>query len=110
MSSNIIKSTVADYFNISVDKIESRNRKKEFVKARHLAMDCFLLLTDLSLSKIGNEFGRRDHATIIFACKSVNNQAYYYSDYRHELKDILSKLGFYETEFSNFENYDTDLT
>ena len=103
-----IKNTVAEYFKIPVVDIESNSRKREFVKARHIAMNCFILLTDFSLNRIGREFNGKDHASIIFACKSVNNQAYYYPGYRFELKEVLSKLGWYFTEFSRYENYDTD--
>jgi len=106
--SEFIKNTVADYFRVPIEGMESGSRKRELVRARHIAMDCFILLTDLTLSKIGKEFNGKDHASIIFACKSVNNQAYYYPEYRYNFKELLSKLGWYNTEFSRYENYDTD--
>ena len=109
MTPETIKSAVADYFNLPVLAIDSKSRKKELVKARHMAMNCFLLLTDFSLSHIGKEFGKH-HCAVIHARKSVNNQAYYNRGYRSELRDVLCKLGFYNMEYSKYEQYETDKT
>ena len=64
-----IKTLIADSFGITVEQMDSRRRKAEFVVPRHLAM--FLVRKHLKLSfpVIGEHFGNRDHTTIMHAVK-----------------------------------------
>ena len=60
-----IKIVVAEYYNISPNELSSKVRTSKIAMARHIAMYlCRTLLTS-SLSQIGNEFGGRDHTTVI---------------------------------------------
>ena len=73
-----IKLLVCKHFNISVDQLDSKNRKREIVKPRQIAhflsresSEYFKL--NWSLSYIANEIGGKDHATVLHSCKTVRN-------------------------------------
>ena len=61
----------AQYFGLDVDVLISSVKKREIAHARQLAMYLCRELTDLSLPKIGQEFGGRDHSTVMYADRKV---------------------------------------
>ena len=66
---------VGSYFCITPDEFKSRKRTKDVAFARHVAMYLCCELTDLSLPKIGDEFGGRDHTTVIHARDKITRDA-----------------------------------
>ncbi len=66
-----ILTEVADYFRISVDDLCGPSRSRTLVNARQIAMYLCRELTDLSLPKIGQEFGGRDHTTVMHAERKI---------------------------------------
>jgi chromosomal replication initiator protein len=68
-----IKSTVSDYYNISIEKMESRSRKHEIALSRQMSMYIAKQLTSLSLKSIGSHFGGRDHSTVLHSCQAIEN-------------------------------------
>jgi len=68
-----IQKVVADYFSISVEHLLSKSRKREVVQARQIAMFFSKKLTKHSLASIGLQTGNKDHATVLHACKTVND-------------------------------------
>jgi len=68
-----IKNLVADFFNVPVDKLGGKTRKRQFVIARQLSMYLSKNLTDKSLKAIGEMFGGRDHSTVIYSIKTVQD-------------------------------------
>lgn len=73
ISIDFIQKIVCDHYNISVDKLSSKTRKREVVQARQLAMYFSKKLTKSSLATIGLQCGNKDHATVLHACRTVNN-------------------------------------
>jgi len=73
ISIDYIQKVVCDYFNIPVDMINSKTRKREIVQARQLAMFFSKRMTKASLASIGLHCGNKDHATVLHACRTVNN-------------------------------------
>ena len=69
-----IKKKVCKYFNIKVSDIESSNRARKFAYPRQISMFLCRELTDLSLPKIGEYFGGRDHTTVIHACNKISEE------------------------------------
>ena len=67
----LIIGQTADYFGITIEDLSSANRSRTIVTARHIAMYLCRELTDLSLPKIGREFGGRDHTTVMSADKKI---------------------------------------
>ncbi len=68
---NYIKRKVGDYFNISNSDLCSKGRTRELAYARQIAMYIARELTNVSLPKIGENFGDRDHTTVMHACDKV---------------------------------------
>ncbi len=68
-----IQKLVCEYFDIPMEKMHSKTRKREIVQARQLAMFFSKNFTKSSLATIGNKCGNKDHATVLHACKTVKN-------------------------------------
>ena len=73
VSIDYIQKVVSDYFNMPVELMKSKTRKREIVQARQISMYFSKKLTKSSLASIGMQCGGKDHATVLHACKTVNN-------------------------------------
>ena len=73
ISIDYIQRVVCNYFNIGEDEIKNNTRKREIVQARQISMYFAKSLTKCSLATIGAQIGGKDHATVLHACKTVNN-------------------------------------
>ena len=62
----------ADYFKLSVDDLYGSSRSQAVATARQIAMYLCRELTSLSLPKIGQLFGNRDHTTVMYANKKIS--------------------------------------
>jgi chromosomal replication initiator protein len=71
VTSDLVISVASDYFGITADEIRSSSRSRDLVTARQMAMYLCRELTDLSLPKIGERFGGRDHSTVIYANNKI---------------------------------------
>ncbi|ADL06798.1 chromosomal replication initiator protein DnaA [Thermosediminibacter oceani] len=67
-----ILQVVGGHFSIKIDDFKSKKRTKELAYARQIAMYLCRELTDYSLPKIGEEFGGRDHTTVLHACEKIS--------------------------------------
>lgn len=68
-----IQKLVAEHFDVPVDKLKGQTRKRGIVIARQLSMYLAKNLTNKSLKAIGENFGGRDHSTVIYSCKAVQD-------------------------------------
>lgn len=68
-----IQKTVADYYRIKVTDLLSKKRTRLIARPRQIAMCLARELTQLSLPEIGENFGGRDHTTVIYACKTIEH-------------------------------------
>ena len=66
-----IQKTVAEYFQIRVADLLSRNRARKIARPRQLAMAFAKEHTNLSLPQIGDRFGGKDHTTVLHACRRI---------------------------------------
>ena len=66
-----IQRTVSDFYDIRLADMQSRKRPARIAFPRQVAMYLTRELTNMSLVEIGESFGRRDHGTVIHACKKV---------------------------------------
>ena len=67
-----IQKAVAAYYNLAPEELKTKKRSKDRTFPRHIAMYLCRQLTDCSLPQIGDEFGGRDHTTVIHACEKIN--------------------------------------
>ena len=70
----LVMTQTAHYFGVSLDALCSADRSRVLVNARQIAMYLCRELTDLSLPKIGQLFGGRDHTTVMHANKKIRQQ------------------------------------
>ncbi|MEN0045851.1 MAG: chromosomal replication initiator protein DnaA [Bacteroidota bacterium] len=68
-----IQELVANHFDVPVDRLAGKTRKRQVVIARQLSMYLAKKLTDKSLKTIGDNFGGRDHSTVIYSCRTVQD-------------------------------------
>lgn len=73
VSIDYIQKVVCDYFDLPIELLKSKTRKREVVQARQIAMYFAKKMTKSSLANIGMHCGGKDHATVLHACKTVNN-------------------------------------
>jgi len=87
-----IQKIVCDYFNMPVDSLQSKTRKREVVQARQIAMFFSKTLTKSSLASIGSQIGRKDHATVLHACKTVTNLLDTDKQFKIDVEEIEKRL------------------
>jgi chromosomal replication initiator protein len=87
-----IQKIVCDYFNMPVDSLQSKTRKREVVQARQIAMFFSKSLTKSSLTSIGTQIGHKDHATVLHACKTVNNLIDTDKQFKTDVEEIEKRL------------------
>lgn len=92
VSIEYIQKVVSDYFQMDVDTLQSKTRKRHIVQARQLAMFFAKKYTKASLASIGSQIGKRDHATVLHACKTVDNLSSTDKQFRKYVEDISKKL------------------
>jgi chromosomal replication initiator protein len=92
LSIDSISKTVCDYFGLELDVLQSKTRKREIVQARQIAMFFSKGLTNSSLSTIGAKIGKKDHATVLHACKAINNLIETDKDFKGQIKEIEAQL------------------
>jgi len=92
VSIDYIQKIVSEYFQMDVDTLQSKTRKRHIVQARQLAMFFAKKLTKASLASIGSQIGKRDHATVLHACKTVDNLSSTDKQFRKYVEDLNKKL------------------
>jgi chromosomal replication initiator protein len=95
VSIEYIQKVVCDYFDLPIELMKSKTRKREVVQARQIAMYFSKKMTKSSLANIGMHCGGKDHATVLHACRTVNNLADTDKTFRRYLDDLEKKLSLY---------------
>ena len=92
VSIDYIQKVVCNYFSMPVEIISSKTRKREIVQARQIAMFFAKSMTKSSLAAIGAAIGGKDHATVLHACKTVNNLIETDKKFKKDLEEIEKRL------------------
>ena len=94
VSIDYIQKVVSKYFEMDVSTLQSKTRKRHIVQARQLAMYFAKRMTKASLASIGSQIGSRDHATVLHACKTVDNLTETDKQFRKYVDELTKKLTF----------------
>lgn len=92
VSIDYIQKCVCDYFDLPIELLKSKTRKREVVQARQLAMYFSKSMTKASLAKIGMHCGGKDHATVLHACRTVNNLMDTDKQFKGYVTDLKKKI------------------
>ena len=87
-----IKEIVAENYNITVEQMDSKKRSRPLAYPRQIAMYLTRELTELSLPKIGQEFGGRDHSTVIHACDKIRSDIEKDTELAVEIESLQEKI------------------
>jgi chromosomal replication initiator protein len=92
ISIDYIQKIVSAYYNIGIDQMKSKTRKREIVQARQISMFFAKQLTKSSLKNIGMYFGGRDHSTVIHACQTVNDLIDTDKKFKADVEEISKRI------------------
>ena len=92
VSIEYIQKVVSEYFQMEIATLQSKTRKRHIVQARQLAMYFAKKYTKASLASIGSQIGKRDHATVLHACKTVDNLSFTDKQFKKYVDDLNQKL------------------
>lgn len=87
-----IQKAVADYFDITVDNLKSKKRTANINNARQIAMYLCRQTTEETVTRIGLEFGNRDHSTVLHAIEKVSKDVEKNDNLKNQLADIKNKI------------------
>jgi len=87
-----IQKTVSEHFALKVSDMKAKKRTKEVALPRQIAMYLSKQLTNLSLSDIGKNFGGKDHATVIYACKQTEEKRAKDEAFNRMIESLIRKI------------------
>ena len=87
-----IQKAVADYFDITVDNLKSKKRTANINNARQIAIYLCRMITEETTTRIGLEFGNRDHSTVLHAIEKVSKDVKNNEVLKNQLTEIKNKI------------------
>lgn len=87
-----IQEIVCKYYNLELSQIQTNSRKREIVQARQITMYLSKKYTNSSFSHIGKIVGKKDHATVLHACKTIKDQIEINKTFRSSVEEIEGLL------------------
>jgi chromosomal replication initiator protein len=92
VSVDYIQKTVADYFKVETEQMKGKVKKREIVIPRQTAMYFCKRYTQLTLALIGENFGGRDHSTVIHALESVEDMMKVDANFKNSVDELTKKF------------------
>src|SRR3954464_1588635 len=92
VSVDFIQKTVGDYFRVDLEAMKGKIKKREIVIPRQVAMYFCKRYTQLTLALIGENFGGRDHSTVIHALESVEDMMKTDANFKVSVDELGKKL------------------
>lgn len=92
VNADLIKSIVSQFYNLKVEDFESKRRTRSISFPRQVAMYLCRELTDMSLPKIGEEFGGRDHTTVIHAYDKITKDKAADAQFKIQLEKLIKEI------------------
>jgi chromosomal replication initiator protein len=92
LSAEFIQEVVAGYYGITVDELKGKKRTANIAFARHVAMYLCYMIMGTPLTKIGQDFGGRDHTTILHAYNKINEEFTKNPHVQEQIKEIERRI------------------
>ncbi|MBM3215417.1 chromosomal replication initiator protein DnaA [Candidatus Poribacteria bacterium] len=92
ISTDLIQRVVADFYRMKPNELKAKKRTKRIATGRHVAMYLCRQLTDLSFVDIGQDFGGRDHSTVISACTKIEKEIERSSELARTIQEIIQRI------------------
>lgn len=92
ITASLIMGQTASYFQVSIDDLKSADRSRSLVTPRQIAMYLCREMTSLSLPKIGDIFGGRDHTTVMHAYKKIDKQMAEKQTTYNQVSELTSRI------------------
>jgi chromosomal replication initiator protein len=92
LTARVVLDGVCRYYNVEIERMQSKQRDREIVWPRQVAMYLMRAETDASLLQIGSALGGRDHTTIIHGCEKVRVEITRDEHLRREVAEVLESL------------------
>lgn len=89
---DFIQDAVCRFYNLDTSLLQTASRKREIVQARQISMYLSKAYTEMSLTQIGSLIGKKNHATVLHACKTVREQMEVDKIFRDEIAEIEKAL------------------
>ena len=91
-SPETILNAITETYGISIEELKSSSRRREISVARQIGMYLMRQHTDLSLPKIGEVFGGKDHTTVLYSCEKITQQKANDSDLARNLRQLSDRI------------------
>lgn len=96
ISLDVIQKVIADNYQISISDLKGKKREKKFVVPRQIAIYISRELTEISYTELGNEFGGKDHSTIMTAYKKIAEQIKIDSSLESRIQSYIREIKEYK--------------
>jgi chromosomal replication initiator protein len=93
-SPEAVLQAVVDIFKVSIEDLKGSSRRREISLARQVAMYLMRQHTDLSLPKVGEILGGKDHTTVMYGCDKINQLKNKDSDLAQTLRKLSDRINF----------------
>ncbi|MBW4466611.1 MAG: chromosomal replication initiator protein DnaA [Pegethrix bostrychoides GSE-TBD4-15B] len=87
-----ILNAITETYGISIEELKSSSRRREISVARQIGMYLMRQHTDLSLPKIGEVFGGKDHTTVLYSCEKITQQKEVDGDLARNLRQLSDRI------------------
>lgn len=93
-SPEIIMIAIAEVFKVSIEDLKSNSRRREISWSRQIGMYLMRQYTDLSLPRIGEEFGGKDHTTVMYSCDKITQLQKTDTKLAQTLRELSDRISF----------------
>ncbi|MBD3883136.1 chromosomal replication initiator protein DnaA [Phormidium tenue FACHB-886] len=93
-SPETVMTAVSETYNVSIEDLKSNSRRREISVARQIGMFLMRQHTDLSLPKIGEVFGGKDHTTVMYSCEKITQLKNTDPDLARNLRQLSDRISF----------------
>jgi chromosomal replication initiator protein len=91
-SAQAVMMVIADTFDVSIEDLKSNSRRREISWARQIGMYLMRQHTELSLPRIGEEFGGKDHTTVLYSCEKIAHLKHNDPSLEQKLRQLSDRI------------------